>query len=121
VAGVALGATVIEKHVTLSRAAGGVDAVFSLEPSELAQLVVETKAAWLAQGTPTFGPSADERPSLVFRRSLYVCEDLEAGDVLTPRNLRAIRPGYGLPPKYLDELLGKRVTRAAKASAEFAI
>lgn len=114
VASVALGATVIEKHLTLSRAAGGVDSAFSLEPGELAQLVLETKAAWLAQGTPAFGPSDDERSSFVFRRSLYVCEDLDAGEVLTPRNLRAIRPGYGLPPKFIDQLLGKRVTRKVK-------
>jgi N-acetylneuraminate synthase len=114
VAATALGATVIEKHVTLSREAGGVDAAFSLEPAELKQLVAETHAAWQATGSVQFGPSDAELGSLVFRRSLYVCEDLKAGDVLTARNLRAIRPGRGLPPKHLDRLLGKRVARAVK-------
>lgn len=114
VAATALGATVIEKHVTLSRREGGVDAAFSLEPPELKQLVTETNAGWQARGSVTFGPSPDEVGSLVFRRSLYVCEDLGAGEVLTARNLRAIRPGRGLPPKFIDELLGKRVTRAVK-------
>lgn len=114
VAATALGATVIEKHVTLSRQKGGVDAAFSLEPPELKELVAETGAAWQAKGAVTFGPTPDEAGSLVFRRSLYICEDLKAGEVLTARNLRAIRPGRGLPPKYIDELLGKRVTRAVK-------
>jgi pseudaminic acid synthase len=112
VAAVALGATVIEKHFTLSRAEGGVDAAFSLEPQEFAQLVAETHVAWEALGEAQLGPTEAERGSLVFRRSLYVCADLAPGDVLTPQNLRAIRPGYGLPPKYLDQLLGKRVSRA---------
>jgi pseudaminic acid synthase len=114
VASVALGATVIEKHFTLSRREGGVDAAFSMEPAELRQLVAETYAAWLARGRERFGPTEEERASLVFRRSLYVCEDLKPGDVLTARNLRAIRPGYGLPPKHLDELIGRRVTRAVR-------
>ena len=114
VAAVGLGATVIEKHVTLSRAEGGVDAAFSLEPHELAQLVRETTVAWQALGRPDIGPTEAERSSTIFRRSLYVCEDLAPMDVLTARNLRAIRPGHGLPPKYLDSLLGKRVTRAVK-------
>lgn len=114
VAAVALGATVIEKHVTMSRAEGGVDAAFSLEPAELRQLVTETRTAWEALGTDEIGLSEAERGSTIFRRSLYICEDLAAGDVLTARNLRAIRPGFGLPPKYIDHLLGKRVTRAVK-------
>jgi pseudaminic acid synthase len=114
VASVALGATVIEKHVTLSRAEGGVDAAFSLEPDELAQLVNETHIAWQALGIIQHGPTEAEEKSRVFRRSLYVCENLEPGDVLTEENLRAIRPGYGLPPKYLDHLLGKRVKQAVK-------
>jgi len=114
VAATALGATVIEKHVTLSRDKGGVDAAFSLEPAELRQLVDETHAAWQARGAVAFGPTREEAGSLVFRRSLYVCEDLQAGATLTARNLRAIRPGRGLPPKYIDQLLGKRVARAVR-------
>lgn len=114
VAGVALGATVVEKHVTLRREDGGVDSAFSLEPAELAQLVVETKRAWEAVGHVTLGATEAEKSSMIFRRSLYICEDLKAGDTLTPKNLRAIRPGFGLPPKYIDDLLGKRVTRAVR-------
>jgi pseudaminic acid synthase len=112
VASVALGATAIEKHVTLRRADGGVDSAFSLEPDELAQLVAETRTAWQAVGTVFFGPTETEKGSLAFRRSLYICEDMKAGDVLTSRNLRAIRPGLGLPPKHIDQLMGKRVSRA---------
>jgi pseudaminic acid synthase len=114
VASVALGATVIEKHVTLSRAEGGVDAAFSLEPHELKHLVVETNTAWQALGEASLGPTEEERGSLVFRRSLYICKDLEAGEVLTAENLRAIRPGFGLPPKYLQRLLGRRVSRPVR-------
>lgn len=114
VASVALGATVIEKHFTLSRADGGVDSTFSMEPAEMAALVTETMRAWQALGEVSYGPIDAERKSLIFRRSLYICQDLQAGDVLTPQNLRAIRPGHGLPPKYLDQLLGKRVARAVK-------
>ncbi|HWP94749.1 MAG TPA: pseudaminic acid synthase [Gammaproteobacteria bacterium] len=110
-AATALGARVIEKHFTLRRADGGVDAAFSLEPVELRQLVEESRRAWEAVGRVHFGPTDGERASLVFRRSLYITEDLKCGDVLTPANLRAIRPGLGLPPKHLDALLGKRVNR----------
>ncbi len=111
VASVALGATVVEKHFTLRRADGGVDSAFSLEPEELTQLVVETERARLAMGRIHYGLTASEEKSKVFRRSLYITEDLKAGDVLTSANLRAIRPGLGLPPKYYERLLGKRVAR----------
>lgn len=111
VASVAMGATVIEKHFTLNRADGGVDSTFSMEPQELAQLVEETQRAWQALGQVCYGPTEKEKKSLVFRRSLYIAEDMKAGDMLTARNLRAIRPGYGLPPKYYDCLLGKSVKR----------
>ncbi len=112
VAAVAHGATVVEKHFTLSRADGGVDAAFSLEPNELAALVTETERAWQSIGQVRYGPLEDEKKSLVFRRSLYVVEDLEPRAILSSKNLRAIRPGLGLAPKYLDMLLGKRVGRA---------
>ena len=109
VASVALGASVIEKHFTLSRAEGGVDAAFSLEPHELQLLVHETERAWRSLGRISYGPTGHERPSLQFRRSLYVAEDMKAGECFTEKNLRAVRPGLGLPPKHLDALLGKRV------------
>lgn len=109
----ALGATVSEKHFTLSRVDGGVDSAFSLEPAEMTQLVVETERAWQGLGEVSYGSSAAEKNSLQFRRSLYITRDLKAGDVLTGENVRAIRPGLGLPPKYLDQILGRRVSRAA--------
>ncbi len=112
VASVALGATVIEKHFTLDRADGGVDSAFSMEPSEMAQLVVETERAWEALGRVSYGITEAEKKSVQFRRSLYIVKDLEVGDVLTAENVRAIRPGLGLPTKYLPVLLGKRVSRS---------
>ncbi len=111
VASVALGATVIEKHFTLSRADGGVDSAFSLEPAEMKQLVHETKQAWEALGHVSYIPSESEKASMQFRRSLYIVKDLKKGEPLTRENLRAIRPGLGLPPKYFDILLGKKVSR----------
>ena len=111
VASVALGATVIEKHFTLNRADGGVDSTFSMEPAEMAQLVVETERAWQALGQVSYGATDAERKSIVFRRSLYVVKHLKAGDVLTKDNVRAIRPGLGLPPKYLEEVLGRTLNQ----------
>ena len=111
VASVALGATVIERHFTLNRADGGVDSTFSMEPAEMAQLVVETERAWQALGKVSYGATEAEKKSIMFRRSLYVVQDLKAGDVLTNENVRAIRPGFGLPTKYLDVVLGKTVRR----------
>jgi N-acetylneuraminate synthase len=108
VAAVALGATVVEKHFTLSRAAGGVDASFSLEPAELASLVVETERAWHALGQVHYGPTEAERRSLVFRRSLYVVRDMAEGEPFSAENVRAIRPGLGLPPRHIDSVLGRR-------------
>jgi pseudaminic acid synthase len=114
VASVALGASVIEKHFTLHRADGGVDSTFSMEPAEMAQLVVETERAWQALGHVAYGPTAAEEKSIQFRRSLYVCQDLQPGALLTPENLRAIRPGKGLPTKYLEVFLGRPVRIAVK-------
>jgi len=111
VASVALGATVIEKHFTLNRADGGVDSSFSLEPAEMAQLVVEAERAWQALGRVSYGATEAEQKSLVFRRSLYVVQDVKAGEVLTTDNVRAIRPGLGLATKYLDMVLGKKVVK----------
>lgn len=114
VAAVALGATVIEKHFTLDRADGGVDSTFSMEPAEMRALVVESERAWQALGSISYGPTSAEQKSLGFRRSLYITRDLAPGDVLTAENLRAIRPGSGLPPKYIDVFMGRRVATAIK-------
>lgn len=111
VASVALGATVIEKHFTLDRADGGVDSTFSMEPAEMAQLVVESERAWRALGSISYGPTEAEKKSIQFRRSLYVVADLKAGDILTADNVRAIRPGLGLPPKYKEVVLGMAVKK----------
>lgn len=111
VAAVALGATVVEKHFTLSRADGGVDSAFSLEPAELAMLVTETERAWLSMGKVTYGPTEAERGSLVFRRSLYVAEDMKRGEKFTNRSLRVVRPGKGLHPRFYEQILGKSVVR----------
>jgi pseudaminic acid synthase len=117
VASVALGATVIEKHFTLNRADGGVDSSFSMEPGEMAQLVVETERAWQALGQVSYGITEAEKPSLLFRRSIYIAQDLKSGDALTRENLRCIRPGLGLPPKYYEMLLGRKVNKDVKRGA----
>ena len=109
VASVALGATVIEKHFTLNRADGGVDSAFSMEPNEMAQLVAETERAWQALGHISYGPTEAEKKSLQYRRSLYIVQEMKAGDVLTKDNVRAIRPGLGLATKYMDIIMGKQV------------
>lgn len=114
IAAVAHGASVIEKHFTLSRADGGVDSAFSMEPVEFRMLVEETKRAWQSLGSVQLGPSGDEKKSVMFRRSLYVAEDMQAGDFFNRDNLRSIRPGFGLPPKYYVTLLGKKVNRNVK-------
>ena len=112
VAAVALGASVIEKHFTLRRADGGVDSAFSMEPEELGALVMETERAWQALGAISYGPSAKEMAALQFRRSLYIAKDMVAGEALSILNLKAVRPGRGLPPKYFEFLLGKPVRRS---------
>ncbi|MBD2517196.1 pseudaminic acid synthase [Nostoc sp. FACHB-973] len=114
VASVALGATLIEKHFTLCRADGGVDSAFSMEPAEMQQLVIESQRAWQALGSIKYGADEAEKESLVYRRSLYVAKDMKAGDIFTSENLKAIRPGFGLPPKYYDILIGKKIKQDAK-------
>ena len=114
VAAVAHGATVIEKHFTLRRADGGIDSAFSLEPEEMKSLVIETERAWQSLGDVTYGPSEAEKGSLTFRRSLYIAKDMKKGDVLDKENLRIVRPGLGLPPKYHEVILGRKVNRDLK-------
>lgn len=114
VASVALGATVVEKHFTLNRADGGVDSAFSMEPAEMQQLVQETERAWQALGSISYGATAAEKKSMVFRRSLYVVTDMRAGEVLSKDNVRAIRPGLGMPTKYFDVIIGKRLRRSVQ-------
>lgn len=109
VAAVTLGATVVEKHFTLSRAEGGVDSAFSLEPHELESLVKETERAWQSLGSIKYGPTKAEEKSLVFRRSIYISKDVKGGEILTRDNVRIVRPGLGLPPKNFDLIIGKRV------------
>ena len=114
VASVAIGASVIEKHFTLNRADGGVDSTFSMEPAEMAQLVIETERAWQSLGRVNYGATEAEKKSIQFRRSLYIVKDMKAGDTLTTENVRAIRPGLGLPTKYLQVLLGKTINQDVK-------
>lgn len=112
VAAVAHGAAIIEKHVTLSRAEGGVDSAFSLEPSELKKLVDDCKIAWLANGEIKIGRQEAAEPNIKFRRSLYIVDSIPAGGILTAENLRSIRPGYGLDPKHFEKVLGSKVKRS---------
>jgi len=114
VAAVAVGASMIEKHFTLSRAEGGVDSAFSIEPAELSSLVAETERAWKSLGVVKYGPTEAELKSLSFRRSVYVAEDMKAGDLFTRQNLRIVRPANGLHPRFYEQLLGRRVNRDAE-------
>jgi pseudaminic acid synthase len=114
VAAVALGACVIEKHFTLNRADGGPDSAFSLEPDEFKRLVDDCRNAWLSLGHIDYSRSEAERSNSVFRRSIYVIEDIPSGGELTSNNVRCIRPGLGLPPKYLPKVIGRRAMRALK-------
>lgn len=114
VAAVALGAAIIEKHFTLARADGGPDAAFSLEPAEFTALVADCKAAWRALGSATYDELGSERAAAGHRRSLYVAADVKAGEALTGEKIRSVRPGYGLAPKHLPEVLGRRAARDLK-------
>jgi N-acetylneuraminate synthase len=114
VAGVAAGACVLEKHVTLRRADGGVDSAFSLEPDELAAMVESCRTAWEAMGRVHYGIELSESKVREFRRSLYVVADVRAGEKLTERHVRSIRPGLGLPPKHLGAVIGRKAGRDLK-------
>ena len=109
IAATALGASVIEKHFTLARADGGVDSTFSMEPAEFALMRLETERAMQSLGHISYGPTKAEKPSLAFRRSLYIAQDMLAGEALTPLNLRCVRPGFGMNPMLFDQVLGQRV------------
>lgn len=108
---VALGACLIEKHFTLDRNGGGPDDSFSLEPIELQHLCQSAKTAWQALGRVDYGRKSSEQGNVKFRRSLYFVKDLKAGDVIDESSIRSVRPGFGLPPKFYDELIGKRVNQ----------
>ena len=114
VAAVALGASIIEKHFTLNRADGGVDSAFSLEPEELKELVVETERAHLALGEVMYGVQTSEEKSRFFKRSIYACEDIAPGEIFSEKNLKIIRPGDGLSPKYWDLIIGHKCKAAIK-------
>lgn len=114
VAAVALGACVIEKHLTLARTDGGPDAAFSLEPEELKNLVESIRITEKAIGAPHYGPGKKEIENVNFRKSLFIVKDVEKGEVFTEKNVRSIRPGYGLKPKYYDEVIGKKAARNMK-------
>lgn len=114
VAGVALGAVVVEKHFTINRSDGGVDAAFSMEPDGMKMLVEESLKAWEAKGKVFYGATEGEKGSLKFRRSIYAVEDVQKGENFTPRNLRVIRPGNGLYPKYYDMVLNRKAARDIK-------
>jgi pseudaminic acid synthase len=111
VAAVALGACIVEKHFTLSRSVPGPDTAFSLEPQEFRAMVEAIRVAEKALGTVNYGVTAEEEKSKIFRRSLFVVKDMKAGDIFTEEKVKSIRPGYGLPPKYLKELIGKKATK----------
>jgi len=121
VAAVTLGASIVEKHFTLSRAEGGVDAAFSLEPTEMTALVQETERAWQALGSVSYGPTEAEQNSLVFRRSIYVAKDIAAGEEFTRDNLKIVRPGDGAAPKELTHLTGKTSPKAFKKGDPFTL
>ncbi|MBT66332.1 MAG: pseudaminic acid synthase [Synechococcus sp. NP17] len=121
VASVALGASVIEKHFTLSRAEGGVDSAFSLEPHELQMLVLESHRAWSALGKVRYGPTEVEQKSLVFRRSIYVAQDIAEGETFTTENLRIVRPGDGAPPSLLSQLLGRHARQVYRRGTPLSI
>lgn len=113
---IAMGASIIEKHVTLDRNGGGPDDSFSIEPKELSNLCRETKTAWQALGKVDYGTKSSELENIKFRRSLYFVKDLQAGETITADSIRSIRPGYGLAPKYYEEIIGKRVKKNVKSN-----
>lgn len=123
IASIALGASIIEKHFTLNRNGGGPDDSFSLEPADLEALCKGARTAWDAMGAVDYGRKSSEQSNVKFRRSLYFVKDLKAGDVITADAVRSVRPGYGLTPKYLDDVVGRvlkqDVSKATAVSWEY--
>lgn len=113
IASVVMGASVIEKHFTLDRSGGGPDDSFSLEPAELTALCRDSKTAWASLGKVDYGRKSSEQGNVKFRRSLYFVKDLKAGDIITADSVRSVRPGFGLPPKFLDKIIGRRLVSDA--------
>jgi N-acetylneuraminate synthase len=111
---VVLGASIIEKHVTLDRNGGGPDDSFSLESEELKQLCLGTKTAWEALGNVDYGRKSSEQANVQFRRSLYIIKDIKEGEIITAEHVKSIRPGFGLPPKYLESILGQVCKKDAR-------
>ncbi|NNB28467.1 pseudaminic acid synthase [Pseudomonas fragi] len=116
IASVVMGASVIEKHFTLDRSGGGPDDSFSLEPAELAALCRDSKTAWASLGQVDYGRKSSEQGNVKFRRSLYFVESLNEGDIITKSSIRSVRPGYGLPPKMTDDIIGKKAAKNIKAN-----
>ena len=119
VASVAVGASIIEKHIVLKKNDGSVDEDFSLDPLEFKNLVKEANNAWLALGKKNLVPTKNEKKTSVLRRSVYVVKDLKKGDVLSHENIKVIRPGYGLHPKYFNKLIGKKLRKTVKKGTPF--
>ena len=118
---IALGASIVEKHFTLDRSGGGPDDSFSLEPQEFAALCADTKTAWRALGKVDYGRKSSEVGNVKFRRSLYFVQDLNAGDIVTEEHVKSVRPGYGLAPKHMKSVLGRRVLKDVKAMSPVAL
>jgi N-acetylneuraminate synthase len=121
IAAVALGASIVEKHMTEDRGGGGPDDSFSLEPAEFAALCASAQTAWAALGGVDYGRKSSERANVVFRRSLYYVKALRAGDLVTPDAIRSVRPGYGAAPKYWDQIVGRRVRRDVEVETPVAL
>ena len=114
IASIAMGSTIIERHFTISRSDGGVDSEFSLEPSEMKSLVDETYRAWQSLGKVNYGPTEDEMKSLIFRRSIYVAEDIKKGDTFHDKNIKIVRPGFGECPSLYEKIIGKKANKDFK-------
>lgn len=121
IASVVMGASIIEKHFTLDRSGGGPDDSFSLEPAELVALCRDSKTAWASMGQVDYGRKSSEQGNAKFRRSLYFVKDLKAGDVITADAVRSVRPGFGLPPKMLDKIIGKKILNTTYSNTPVAL